>query len=217
MSGFKIYKDSRYDTVDSTRFTQISVTPFNRFEYPEKGGLLYEPITEQIFYADGTQWLPLMSGGGGGTSVSYSIVKSGEQSIPPMADTIVNPWTVLPSPPYHDNTLNWDLGAGVYTATALSTVSFNVNISWKGGISNLGDRTVKVIYKPSLGLPYVAKEATTQADPSTMVDTTQEINATLEMEDGDEAWIEVSHDCNIPLILRQGNTTSVCGIEIVPP
>jgi len=212
--GFKIYKDQKLDTLRARTDEEIPVIPIPAFRTPFAGGVLYEPTTQRIYYATGTQWIPINPGGGSGNAVSYSLIKTGEQIILPLTMTIITGWAIAPSPPYHDNTGEWNLVTGVYTAVVASTVSFDVDLSWKAGISNIGNRTLRIIYKPFAGLPLVAKEAITQADPNTNVETTQEAGTFLEMGAGDEAWVEVFHNSNVNLVVTTGNSTTVSGVKL---
>lgn len=212
--GFKIYKDQKLDTLRARTDEEIPVIPIPAFRTPLTGGILYEPTTQRIYYATGTQWIPINPGGGSGNAVSYSLIKLGEQVILPLTTTTITGWSIAPSPPYHDNTGEWNLVTGVYTAALPSSVSFDVDLSWKAGISNIGNRTLRIIYKPFAGLPLVAKEAITQADPNTNVETTQEAGTFLEMEAGDEAWVEVFHNSNVNLVVTTGNSTTVSGVKL---
>lgn len=149
-----------------------------------------------------------------GTSKTFSLIKSGNQIVLPNVFTILTGWSIAPNPPYHDNTTNWALVGGIFTATGNVALIINVDISWLGGVSNLGNRTLRVIYQPFLGVPFVAKEAITQADPNTAVDTTQEACTCLLMSAGDEAWIEVRHTAPVNLTVSAGNTTTISGSEV---
>jgi hypothetical protein len=103
---------------------------------------------------------------------------------------------------------------GIYTATEAQTLSIDTDISWKGGVSNLGQRTLQIIYKPFAGLPLVAKEAITQAEPDTQSETCQAACIFLQLQVGDQAWVQVFHTAPMNLIISGGNHTSVCGLSI---
>lgn len=278
-SGFKIYKGDKLDNLTVRQRDELPVIDINNFQAPTQGGLVYEPVTKKLYYADGTQWIPIGGGGTGtvtsitagiglnaipnpittvgtinmanttvipgtygnstnisqftvdqqgrltaaanipissfpGLSKTYSILKNGNQSIFPNVNTVLSGWSVAPSPPFSDNTGNWNLITGVYLASQPSTLNISVALSWAGGISNLGNRTVRIIYQPFAGLPFIAKESVTQADPNTNVATTQETAITLKMNIGDEAWIEVRHNAPINLDISGGNTTTCTGAEV---
>lgn len=214
-SGFRIYKDSKLDTLAVRTDEELPVIRSDSFRTPIEGGILYEPTTQRIYYADGTQWIPITPGGGGpGNATSYSLIKNTEQIIPPLVTTILTNFLVTPDPPYHDLTGGWNIVSGVYTATVNEAVEFDVDLSWKAGISNIGNRTLRIIYKPFAGAPVIAKQAVTQADPNTNVETTQEAGTFLKMMPGDQAWIEVFHNSNVNLIVSSGSSTSVSGIKL---
>lgn len=216
ISGFRIYKDQKLDTLSVRTDEGLPVIRSDSFRAPIQGGILYEPISKQIFYADGTQWIPLTpGGGGGGNSTSYSLIKSGEQTILPLTTSILTNFSITPNPPYHDLTGGWNIATGVYTATASETVFFDVDLSWKSGVSNLGNRTLRIIYKPVAAPAIIAKEDITQADPNTNVKTTQQACIFLKMEPGDKAWLEVFHTSNVNLIVATGNPTSVTGLKLI--
>lgn len=179
------------------------------------GGLAYDSTAKKVVYNDGSNWIPLLSSGGGGSNVtSYSMFKNGDQTVTSLTTTIITGWSISPSPPYHDNTLGWDMLTGIYTASAPQTLSIDIDISWKGGISNLGRRTLQIVYQPSIGPSIVVTETVTQADPNTAVETSQIATTFIEMDDGDQAWVQVYHDAPINLILAGGNHTVMCGTKI---
>lgn len=278
-TGFKIFKSGRFDDISVRKTEEVPVVKISEFQAPTQGGILYEPGTKKIYYADGNQWNPVGGGGVGtvtsvtagiglngtpnpivavgtidladttvipgiygnalnvpqitvdqqgrltnavniplsavpGVSKSFSLLKDINQVILPGVNTILTNWAVVPSPPYHDNTGNWNALTGIYTATTNITLTIDVTMSWLGGISNLGNRVLRIIYQPFAGLPMVAKEAVTQADANTAVATTQEATICLLMDVGDEAWIEVSHSAPVNLTVASGNVTTTSGIEI---
>lgn len=276
-SGFKISKGGIFENLKVRKTDEIAVVNTSEFQAPTEGGLLYEPVLQQVHYADGTQWLPIggtgsvTSVGAGiglngtpnpittagiidladtavtpgtygdvnnipqytvdqqgrmtfsaniplstisGLSSSFSLIKSGTQNILPTVFTILTNWTNTPSPPYHDNTGEWNLGTGIYKASQTSTLYINLSLSWAGGISNLGNRTCRIIYKPSAGVQFTAKEFVTQADPDTAVATTQELSISLQLATNDEVWIEVSHTSPVNLTVSSGNTTTIAGVKI---
>jgi hypothetical protein len=212
--SFRVSKNIKVDVLKTSSQTQIPIIPTSKFSTPISGGILYEPTFEKLYFGTGTQWKQVNGGGGSGNSTSFSLIKFGEQTIIPNTDTIVSNWTDLPSPPYHDNTSNWDVASGIYTATESSTLFINVNISWKAGINNLGDRIVKILYKNGVNPPIVAKESVTQADANTAVETTQETGIALALLVGDQAWVEVRHTSPVNLVISTGNHTSISGIKM---
>jgi hypothetical protein len=218
--SMKIIKNIVADTTMTTETQYLPIINSNSLPpntLPGVGSAIaYDKTTKRVYYNNGIIWVPLaVSSSSTGASYSYSFIKNGSKVIAPGVITIVADWTILPTPPYHDNTSDWNLISGIYTASVDQTVSFNLDIAWEGGISNLGFRTVQVIYKPSAGVPMIAKSSSTQADPATNVDTTQETSTILKMFAGDQAWIEVVHSAPVNLTLSSGITNSISGIKIV--
>jgi hypothetical protein len=156
---------------------------------------------------------------GAGTHVeSYGIIKVGDLNVIGGTSTIVGGWTGSPKPYFMIS--DWNPLTGVYTNTSLTAtqnISINVDISWKGGVSNLGVRYLRAMYKPALSAPFIVKEASTQADPNFAVDTTQEMTIHLSLDPGDQTWIEVYHDLSPSdtLVISGGYTTSICGLRII--
>lgn len=218
--GMRVARDMVADTSTTTETQYLPVINSNAFPpntLPGVGSALaYDKITKRVYYNNGIIWVPLaVSSSSTGASYSYSFIKDGSKVIVPNTTTIVDNWTIIPSPPYHDNTSDWNLISGIYTASVDQTLSLNLDIAWEGGISNLGVRTVQIIYKPSAGAPMIAKSSSTQADAATNVDTTQETSTILKMFAGDQAWIEVLHTAPVSLTLSTGITNSISGIKIV--
>lgn len=155
----------------------------------------------------------------GGTQVeSYGIIKVGDTNISGSTSTILGGWTGSPKP--YSMLTDWNPLTGVYTNTSLTqtqNISINVDISWKGGVSNLGVRYLRAVYKPALSSPFIVKETSTQADPNFAVDTTQEMTIHLSLDPGDQTWIEVYHDLTPSdiLVIAGGYTTSICGLRII--
>lgn len=212
--NFRVSKNVKVDVSKISSQAQIPVIPTAKFSTPISGGILYEPTFEKIYFGTGTQWKQINGGGGSGNSTSFSLIKSGEEIIIPATDTIISNWTNLPSPPYHDNTSDWDIMSGIYTATESSTLFITVNIAWKAGINNLGDRIVKILYKNGVNPPVVVKESATQADANTSVETTQDTSIALALLIGDQVWVEVRHTSPVNLVISTGNHTSISGIKM---
>ena len=220
IKGMRLSRDMVSDTAVATETQYLPVINSNSLPpntLPGVGSAIaYDKITKRVYYNNGIVWVPLaVSSSSTGASYSYSFIKNGSKTIAPNVVTIVDGWTILPSPPYHDNTSDWNLISGVYTASADQTLSLNLDIAWEGGVSNLGFRTVQIIYKPSAGVPMIAKSSSTQADAATNVDTTQETSTILKMFAGDQTWIEVVHSAPVSLTLSSGITNSISGTKIV--
>ena len=160
-------------------------------------------------------------------SSTYSLIKGEDQPIQSNTSTILSGFAP-PVLPYHDNTssitnsITWDLTTGIYTADADQTISLDLDLCWKGGISNMGDRKLSVIYQKSNSDPIVIKESDTQAEPNVNIDTTQEISTCLSLKAGDKIWIEVYHDAfdydnKQPsiLLISGSDKTSICGMRFL--
>lgn len=208
--GFKIYKDLYVDTFVARRnqilpFIDIGNLPSQNYA----GNIAYETTTEKIYYNNGSIWQPI------DTNViptyNYSLVKSIDQIIIPLTPTILTDFSVTPNPPYFDNLGGWNLVTGIFTATNQSIIRVEAYISWKAGISNLGDRTLQIVYKPAVGIPYIAKESTTQADPNTNVETAQDAGISFQVNVGDQCWVQVIHTAPTNLTITAGNHTTIYG------
>lgn len=219
--GIRIIKDTKVDTSQSSIQQLLPVINSGSFppnSIPGTGSAIaYDGISKRIYYNTGTAWIALAnSGSSTGGVFSYAFIKDAAQVIVPSTPTIVTDWTLTPSPPNHDNTGDWNLTTGVYTADAPQTLSLNVDLSWMAGVSNQGDRTVQIIYQPFAGSPIVAREVTTQGEPDMNVNTPQETSTFLQMSIGDQAWITVSHTAPVNLILDAGNRNGISGIRVNP-
>lgn len=219
--GIRVIKDTRFDT--SQTLYQQSIPFMNSSFFPPNlvsqvgSGIAYDTVSKRVYYNNGATWIPLAAAGSGtGASFSYAFIKNSAKTIPPSTPTIVDDWTMVPSPPYHDNTSDWNLITGIYTANAPQTLTLMIDIAWAAGVSNQGSRTLQVIYKPALGIPMVAKQDTTQGEPDTSIETPQEETMALQMNTGDQAWIQVLHTAPTDLILASGNQSSISGIRINP-
>ena len=160
-----------------------------------------------------TGWTPLQNAGGvPGSSLSYSLIKNLPQVITPGVSTPLTNFLSTP-PPYHDNTAIWNAASGILTAPSSITLSIIASITWSAGISNLGNRVFKIMYKPASSPVIEAKVVETQADANKNATTTQEASITLEMNTGDTAWVEVYHNAPIPLTISGGNETTLTGVR----
>lgn len=220
--GIRIMKNVVADTTQSLSqnvlpFIKSTSLPPNLIAQAG-AGLAYDSVTQRVYYNNGQMWIPLAPAGSlPGSVFSYAFIKDLAKTILPNTTTIVDGWTITPSPPNHDNTGGgWNLATGIYTATTTQTLSLNVDLSWAAGISNLGVRSLEIVYKPLAGIPIVARRADTQADPAIAVDTTQETSTFISMFPGDICWIQVSHTAPINLVLSAGNKNAISGIRINP-
>ena len=218
--SFKVLKDIN---VNSARVIDVQVLPFiNHLTAPEVipgtgGGIAYDPSTRFVYFNDGFSWVQVQPGGAvlPGTTHTFSLYKNGDLSIPPNTTTILNAWSITPSPPYHDDTgPSWNLSTGVYTSGANQFLYVDADITWKAGVSNLGIRTLEIVYQS--GSTTVVKSFETQADPSTAIATTQEASIALQLTPTDSVWVQVRHNAPTPLIIAGGNQTTLCGMRVNP-
>ena len=211
----KIYIDSYPDTlvvktnnvlpiIDSTALPPNLINGLG-------GGIAYDKTTKRVYYNDGTIWKPIASSTPPVSIEDYSLIKSGDQTIVPLTPTILSSFSITPDPPYFDNTGDWNLVNGIFTATKPITLRIEAYIAWKAGVSNLGNRTLQLVYKPSAALPIIAKESTTQADANTNVETTQDAGIAFQLNVGDQCWIQVIHDAPLNLVIVSGTHTTVYG------
>lgn len=175
------------------------------------GGIAYDKTSKSVYYNDGTIWKPIAASIPPSVIQDYSLIKSGDQTILPLTPTIINSFAIAPNPPYFDNTGDWNVGTGIFTATQPITLRIEAYIAWKAGVSNLGNRTLQLVYKPALGIPIIAKESTTQADANTNVETTQDAGIAFQLNVGDQCWTQVIHDAPVNLVIVSGTHTTVYG------
>lgn len=213
--SFLVIQDSEVRYLSSSNNLQIPVATISGLGAPVKGEIGYNTADNKIYYSNGVSWQPI-SGVTPvtGNTTSFSLVKNTVQTIAASMPTILTSWLDTPQPPFHDQTGNWNLATGVYTATVLSTLTINVCIAWSPGINNLGYRTVNIFYQPFLGLASIVKQTMTQANPSTGVETTQETTTTLLMNPGDSVWVGVMHNSSTSLTISNGISSTISGILI---
>ncbi len=184
------------------------------------GITVFDPITQSLFYNKNGSWKLIQDGitGTGATKMdSISMIKVNQQSISPLTNTIITGFTGTPAPYIMPS--GWDPVTGIYTAPSLGfgnhTLDIDINIAWKGGVSNLGNRTLNLIFKKFGGSPIIIKGVSTQADANAAVETTQELSTVLaDISANDQVWLEVYHNAPIPLILSGNYATSICGFRV---
>jgi hypothetical protein len=176
------------------------------------GGMAYDAFSKRVFYNDGHVWKPLSSGDA--TSVqSYAQIKDGVQIILANTDTMVTNW--MDSAPY-PTIGEWNLATGIYTAIEFQQFGLDISLSWSAGVSNLGTRILRVRYFDlNASTTSTIKEAVTQADANTGVETTQEASIYVNLNPGDMVWIEVSHNAPLSLSIASGTHTSISGVKIL--
>lgn len=177
------------------------------------GGIAYDTVTQRPYFSNGTVWAPINTGGTG-TTESYSIIKGAALAVPTSTETAIAGLTIAGSATYHTIT-GWNLASGVYTAPTNSSIVIQVNLAWTAGVSNLGDRSMRIQYRlGGIGAWNTVKEVITQGDPDINVETTQEAQISLRVLAGDEVRIAVFHDSPIPITVAGGNHTSVSGVRV---
>lgn len=217
--GFGLEKDVRAVDIQAISKQLLPYITSNNFPPPhlsgKGGGIAYDVTTDRPYYSDGFGWIPIGTGAPG-TVKSFSFVKNGDQNIPISINTVVTPWEITSSDTYHDDTIGWDLTTGIYTASTDTILTVYANITWKSGISNLGNRILRVQHM-KLGIPIwnTVKEMSTQADPDVNINTTQECQIHLKISQGDGVRISVFHDSIVPLIISGGSETSVAGFSVI--
>jgi hypothetical protein len=214
--SFYVHKDIRRDNIRADQTFTLPIMVGSAFppniQESIGGGLLYNNNTKTPYYNDGTQWLPLGGGGPGGNVDTYCLLKDGDISIPDGVVTILTLWDST-TVPYHDQTSQWDISTGVYTAIQAQFLMITANISWSPNESTIGTRTLQIIYKPAAGVPMVAKSSITQPNPDIAIQTPQDATATLRLAPGDQAWLRVSQNSGALLSIMGGAETVITGFE----
>lgn len=219
-SGQGINRDS---SVRSSRSSTTTVVPLINTSdgtplpvSPGIGGSLYYDIaTKRIYYSDGQQTIPIGQESPG-TTESYSITLGTATTVLPLVEQPIIGWTTAGSPTYH--TLpEWNLSTGVFTAGSNEDLALTANISWSAGVSNLGNRYLRIQYLQAGTVGWVTvKEVSTQADPNMFVETTQECSVNMRLGAGDQVRVAVYHDANISLALNSSTplACSLTGLKI---
>ncbi len=177
------------------------------------GGMAWDVATKRPYHSDGFTWFPI-GGGSPGTVRSYSQIKDGDQVLLKNTPTILSDWDISASPAYH-TIPEWNLITGIYTAGDSEDVSIQANIAWAGGVSNLGNRILRIqFFDFSTATSSTIKEAITQADPDLRVDTTQDAAIHVGMQAGDRIFVEVEHTAPVPLTICGGDCTSLSGFRV---
>ena len=216
--GFKLERDAvRISTTQILDRHHVPIIASNNFPPPTLpgigGGFAYDSITRRPYYSDGFGWFPIGSNAPG-TLESYSFIKDGNQSIPTSTNTPLSMWEISSSDTYH-NIPGWNLTTGVYTAPSNEVLTLEVKISWASGVSNLGFRILRIQHM-KFGIQgfTTIKEVSTQADPDTSVETTQECQIHLQISQGDTVRVTVEQDSTISIPIAGGNVTSISGFSV---
>ena len=210
--GFSIHRDERLTNLRTSQnhiLPLIESTDLPPATLPGVGGAIaFDVVTKSPYYSDGSGWRQM----GFGAVDSYSFIKDGNQTISTSTETTIVAWDDTYDT-YH--TLpGWDMTTGIYTASRAETLSLEVNVAWSAGVSNLGDRSVRVQHM-KLGIPSwtTIKEVITQADPDVDVETTQECQIHAKLAQGDAIRVVVEHDAPIDITIAGGNHSSISGFR----
>lgn len=177
------------------------------------GGMAWDVLTQRPYHSDGFTWLPI-GGGAPGTVQSYSQIKDVDQIITPKMATILATWEIITSPAYH-TIPEWNLVTGIYTAGEREDVSIQANIAWAGGVSNLGNRILRIqFFEFDTATTSTIKESITQANPNLSVDTPQDATIHVGMQAGDRIFVEAEHTAPISLTICGGDCTSLSGFRV---
>jgi hypothetical protein len=149
-----------------------------------------------------------------GLTTSYCFGKDGDQNIAASTLTVLTPWTIATLDIYH--TIDgWNLVTGEYTASIIQVLSVNVNLTWSGGISNLGSRILRVQHLKFGEVIWITiKEVSTQADPNKDIETTQDCQVNAKINAGDKLRITVEHNAPVELTISQKSSLSGLRINI---
>lgn len=213
--SLKIIRDENFDGVNVHKINLLPLINSNDLPPPQINGLgsaiAYDIITKQVYYSDGITWLPINNNTGPGTISSYSFIKDGVLSVPSNSATIIKPWSITPSPPY--STLgDWNLTTGVFTSSIIQKVNISAVVTWSSGFSNLGNRTIRLVFfNSSNSTTNTVQQVTIQANPDANENTVQYLNMVVLMHQNDRVWIECQQNSGIPLQIDSGVNTTVAG------
>lgn len=217
--GHRIQKDFNAQQIQVTE--QFSVPHILSTQLPPPflhdsgGGLAYDELTKVPWYSDGVTWKPLITTLPPGNTQSYSFIAGANQVINPGIITPLVMWTTVGPAPVYATLPQWNLGTGIYTATQLETLYISVGIAWAAGISNLGDRFLRLEYQAfGSGIWTMVAEASRQAEPKTDVETPQSYDMNLLLNAGDQVRITVMHTAPINLQIAGGVHSYVAGFRI---
>ncbi len=219
--GFKGFGISRDQRVKSLRVVERQILPaISSSDLPpgdlhgEGGALAYDVDTQRPYFSNGTTWTPISSMATG-TAVSYAFLLGADLSVPTGGGEVRIPdWSVGSSSVYH-TIPEWDLTQGIYTSTQDESLSLAVNVSWLGGVSNLGERTLRVQFRSAFGGSWTTiKEVSTQADPDAAVATTQECQINVKLASGNQIRVAVTHDAPVDLTIASGTESTISGFQV---
>lgn len=179
-------------------------------------GIGYEVTTNSLYYCDQLSWKPISvtSSGGPTSTQSFAFIKGANQNIPPSVETIVADWSIAGSPTY-SSLPQWDLSTGIYTATAVESLYLSVDATWIGGVTNQGNRILRIKYQPNLGVPSTIRQGDTQADANVSIPTTQSLSGCLALQPGDQVWISAFQNSNVAIPVGSSLQTAISGFRII--
>lgn len=217
--GQRILKDLDATQIQVTE--QFSVPHIQSSDLPppfisgEGGGLAYDVTTKMPWYSDGVTWKPIMSALPPGNAQSYSFIAGANQIINPNIITPLTMWTIAGPAPIYTTLPQWNLATGIYTATQTENLYISIGIAWAAGISNLGDRYLRLEYQASGGGGWImVAESSRQAEPKTNVETSQTYDMNLLLNIGDQVRITVLHTAPANLQIAGGVHSYVSGFRI---
>lgn len=191
------------------------------------GTMGYDIGTNTMYYNRGGTWEPITEGTTGaigptgptgsfaGSVLNFSMIKTTDLTVLPNVPTTLSGFTGSPHP--YNILPGFDVNTGIFTnATAnVANVSLSCDLTWKAGVSNLGERTARIVFIPNVpDPPFTIKETKTQADPNKYIETTQEMTMACVVNPGEAFKIEVEHTAPINLIISGGYSTSICGTNV---
>lgn len=220
--GFKGFRVERNIRADNVRVKERQSIPIIRSDklppatWPGiGGGIAYDIVTQRPYYSDGFTWFPIGANATGSVD-SYAFAKDGDLAISPNTNTVIDMWEITSSDVYH-TIPGWNLGLGLFTATENMILTLEVNISWAAGVSNLGDRFLRIEHmKFGSGTWDIIKERVTQADPDLTVETTQTSSIHAKINAGDSIRVAVEHDAPISIVIGGGVHTTISGFKVNP-
>ena len=222
MRSFSVKRDIQGDNLrmfESNVLPIVAAPPFpDNIISGVGGGLIYESNTKSVYYNNGTMWVKLLTAGSlPGSANTYSLALALDMSIPTATSTTITGWSIPTEPPFHEDTSQWNLVTGVYTATSDQSLQVNAEVTWD--TINLGERTLNVIYSPAVGPTVIAKSSTIQPTPANSITTVQNVSVVVKLTTGDQCYVTVSHNAptNISILGMNGPTprTSVSGMNVV--
>lgn len=176
------------------------------------GSIAWDINSNLPYYSNGSQWVSFSVGSG--LSKAFSLALGSPLSVLPSTPTVLAQWSTSSDPSFF-TIPEFNTSTGVYTAASPQTLTINASVSWSGGISNLGDRYLQLMfYKYSTGITYTSKENVRQAEPKINVNTVQDLSGSFKLSTGDQVWVQVMHTAATSLTISSGTDTTVNGMKM---